>query len=373
MALRPLGLLWRGALLPWFVFSGCADDSPERPPNVLLVENRPPPCRLVFRDTGVELGNTSEEAPVPDPISVAYGPDGRYYTGGNTGVGVWSAEGEPLSTLGGPGEGPGEFDSRGGFLIPVSGRDSTIHIFSPDGWWHRFDTAGAFLGRIRSSALRVAPNFHAITETGHAVHGWRVGTSPHEFHVVAPDGSVVAQWGELPKLLPESEREPAPVRYRVVASTFSGTFWAAPYMGSPAGYRLEEWSYDGQLRRELVRDPEWFPEVDPEAFPEVRPPSLLVHVDGQGILVVSVSLTRATPENPGVLYLEVIDPSVPVLLASERVVYQAAEEGPPAVFFPGHRTGYAGQVDSLGLLSFQIYDYDLIPGEGVEDVPAVCR
>ena len=95
-----------------------------------------PPCRLVFRPTGVRLAGVADGSrPDPGPLVVKDG-RGRYYSANADGwestVSVWNADGSYMSSFGRPGEGPGEF--KGWWLSLFVDDGDTLHVLDSQDW-----------------------------------------------------------------------------------------------------------------------------------------------------------------------------------------------------------------------------------------------
>lgn len=351
----------------------CSGDRTEvgsRPSTHVLPHVDAPPCRIVFSERDASIGTGLEPDFVPDPTSIALGPDGRFYTGSRTGgIGVWSPAGTPLFTIGGRGEGPGEMRVDAGIEItPEVGPDGVLNVLTYGGRWYRFRRSGEFIDATHSAALQTALlSALAITEQGNVLSGQPASLSSSQFHVIAPDGVTVSEFGELPVAEP-GETIPYMSKQRSVAPTLDGTFWTAPHVGSPDGYRVEEWTLDGSFRRAIVRTPEWFPEPWPFEPPGPLPPIVRVYVDGSGRLVSVVELTVTSSNQPeGEAWLEVIDPEGPTVLASRRLQYQRGSGPFGLAFFQNTDVSWTTTRDSLGLQTFRVADYRLVSVEDARE------
>lgn len=156
------------------------------------------PCRIVFSDRGVQIGTGLEPEVVPDPTSIDLGPDGRFYTGSTTGgIGVWSGAGTPLFTIGSRGEGPGEMRVDAGLrIVPKVGPDGVLNVLTFSGLWYRFRRNGEFIDATHSAALRTSLlSALAITEQGNVLSGQPAPLSSAQFHVIAPNGVTLSEFG----------------------------------------------------------------------------------------------------------------------------------------------------------------------------------
>ena len=95
------------------------------------IEDREPPCRFVFRPTGVRL-EAVVDGSRPDPGTVVLMDGlGRFYSANARGydavISVWNPEGEYLTSFGREGEGPGECTVRGMLSLYLDGRNQ-LHV-----------------------------------------------------------------------------------------------------------------------------------------------------------------------------------------------------------------------------------------------------
>lgn len=348
------------------VLSGllACDDAAQGASDVIVLSDvDPAPCRVVGVDWDAVIRGTPEPGPNPDPVTIEAGPGPLFYTGsGNGGIGVWSPSGEPLGTIGQRGQGPGEIDS-GSLIDSEVGRDGTVNVFTWNGWWYRYGPDGSFIGRASSPHLGI-PMYSRLAANGNViVTGFG---REHQFRVIDAQGNLVSAFGELPPVVAGSPGEgghliPHPMsRQRQIAPTASSTFWAAPFVGSPDGYRLEEWTLDGELVRAIERDAEWFPEPWPYDPSGPRPPRISIDMDGNDLLWVFVFLY--SPENNEVddLRVEVLDPATRSILASERLEYGDVA-GSFSRLLPGTRLYARPSLDSLGFQEYHLGNVELLP------------
>ena len=102
---------------------------------------------IIFDQAGHRLGGLGTRnrpgEPFNAPCDVAFGPDGSIYVAdgyGNSVVHRFAADGRHLSTLGGPGEGPGEFTTPHGIWVLPDGRvavadreNNRVQVFTAEG------------------------------------------------------------------------------------------------------------------------------------------------------------------------------------------------------------------------------------------------
>lgn len=233
-----------------------------------------PPCRLVFRRTGVRL-TASPDGSRPDPgrLVVKDG-RGRYYStnadGWESTISVWSTDGAYLTSFGGAGEGPGEFRDESLALFVDAG-DSLHVLDSRD--WSVFTPEHEFARQVPARQMGSA-NLLDEQETFFLYYDGRIlASSPHPstdssyFRIVNRDGSLDRTFGT------SDEGTGAGGHYghdRAMAySAGYKYFWAAPSLEGADEYVLEEWDVTGAeglpaearrpgIVRSLRRHQPWF-------------------------------------------------------------------------------------------------------------------
>ena len=337
-----------------------------RPGGTLVIPDRHPPCRIVFRPTGVRLESVVDGSR-PDPgRTVVMDRNGRFYTANAQGfesvIGVWNARGEFLTSFGRAGEGPGEF--REGLLILDVDSRNQLHVragpawlvFSPD---HEFLRTRATRepGRSLLDFRRTA-----ILDSGNALTGESYGSDRRQyFRVTTPEGTLDRSFGPVAQAVAESPSRPLD---RIIAYDGGETFWAGPRQGDTEGYVVEEWGLDGILLRSIHRPAPWF---GWRAEDESYTTALQLHpVRDEGLLY--IILQRPTPEGRRAMVaarrerrpipreqrygltevvVEMIDVRSGELLASETHPTAEAMRFIPPALFRGGRLGYLhGEADN---------------------------
>lgn len=305
-------------------------------PDTLLISDAPRlPCRLLVVPT-ITVG-PSPNAAYPDP---GFGRIVRHRRGLLTPVLwhmgrqraallLWDSTGSYVETIGGPGDGPGEFGTSS---IPAAYNGPRDRLYvNEHRRWTVLDSSLQFVRTINAPRIGREDDALVVTGEGGYVYAGRVpGLDPTTwFHHSDSLGNLTASFGPLGGYELHSSRG------RPLARATDSTFWAAPPPGAPDGYALEEWTTDGRLLRVVKRDPHWmhqqvFPGRCCGAMPRFR-----VNKDERGLLwvvawVVRPGATIATLENPSDeerlelqrsidLRLEVIDVDAGSLLASALV------------------------------------------------------
>lgn len=243
-----------------------------------------PPCRLVFRRSGVRLTAGDGSRPDPGPMLVRDG-RGRYYStradGWEATISVWSTDGSYQSSFGRRGEGPGEFPI-GTLSLFIDDGDS-VHVrdsrnwsvFSPE---HEFVRrapsflagSGYLLGEEETIAVLYDQKILASNE--HASSG------DAYFRIVDRDGALDHTFGTLQEGTGTSGDygHDRAISYRAGDTTF----WTAPSLEGAREYVLEQWEVSGRtLVQSLRRDAPWFKWAgDVNSSPGVR--KLQITTDG---------------------------------------------------------------------------------------------
>jgi hypothetical protein len=279
----------------------------------------------VGTDDAVDMGR---------PLIVRSGPDGLLYVATQRLSGlamVLDSSANLVRTLGGRGEGPGEFNYVAqlhpkGDSVVVGDLRGTAALFAADGRFVRgLHSPISVIGQtvlLRGDSLLVATSI--MTEQ-------RLGLP---LHLMAPDGDTVRSFGA-------EDRSYNPrltvAAYRIVAPQTDSTFWVARI----DKYQIERWHMNGQLLQEITLERPWFsPRTeDWDGSQSERPPSRIkqIHQDRDGHLLVLLERARADwqPERgavkgregsgpnslPGQMryfehLIEVLDPTSGALLAT---------------------------------------------------------
>jgi hypothetical protein len=309
-------------------------DPPLNPPDVIKLE-------LLVTLGGDEPGALSNP-----PHDILVDSRGRFYLlASHFGVErpvVYSHDGRFLATLGGIGDGPGEFRmpaaliiATGDTIIILDSPTRRMSVFSPS---YDFVRAVPLPGRMES-----APTVAALLGDGRIATNMdiriRRDSSGSSLQIVNEDGTIAHQFGD--DSIPIRRWIDSGRRMRSLGSSRLG-FWSSTLLFE---YRLERWDSAGNRTRLLRRQPSWFQPYDTTtlASPEHPPHPALVAVmeDGEG-RVWTVSLVADSqwveglskepvrgeggslyyrtedPEAARDTYLEILDPVSSRLLVSRR-------------------------------------------------------
>ena len=225
-----------------------------------------PPCRLVFRKTGVRLTAAPDGSrPDPGPTVVKDG-RGRYYSANADGwpstISVWSADGTYLSSFGSRGEGPGEF--RGWHLSLFAGPADSLHVHDAADWTV-FSPAQEFVRRAPSrwmgsgGTLRIHETIALLYDGRVIASNAHQSTGDAYFRMVNLDGTLEYTFGTA------EDGTGASGAYghdRAIAyNRGHAGFWAAPSIEGASGYVIEHWSIEPQtpdIVQSLRRRQPWF-------------------------------------------------------------------------------------------------------------------
>ena len=325
------------------------------------------PCSIRFEPTGVVLQSDSAGS-VPDPgAQISRGPDGRFVTSDPHGgsVHAWSADGVFLRTIGRRGRGPGELGSG---AYPIVDDRGFVHVIDlSQGRWNRYTPDGTFISSGTSPFFgRASTGESEIIGIDSLLTASPPPAAENQFHILDGDGHVVRAFGELPAG-PGS-------RTRAIAITSNRTFWAAPRQHTPE-YVLEEWTFDGTLVRRLERQVPWFTAItkrklpDSEEGPTPLPVNIRLSAGPAGRLIVTIfSNGISEPLNR---WYEVIDPSIPAVLASTH--RPPSDESLPVFdVAPGSALGWRKMVAESGLEKLEIVRYRLDPSNDSGAAGAQC-
>ena len=249
-----------------------------------------PPCRLVFRRTGVRLTAGDGSRPDPGPLLVRDG-RGRYYStradGWGSTIGVWRTDGSYQSSFGRRGEGPGEF-AIGTLSLFIDNGDS-VHVRDSRNWsvfspGHRFVRratsflvgSGYLLGE--EETIAVLYDQKILASNAHSSSG------DAYFRLVDRDGALDRTFGTLEEGTGTSGDygHDRAISYRAADTTF----WAAPSLQGAREYVLEQWEVPGRtLVQSLRRDAPWFKWTgDVDSSPGVRK----LQITSDGLLYVQI-------------------------------------------------------------------------------------
>lgn len=252
-----------------------------RGPHLLVTEKgvvrdvtNDPPCRLVFRKTGVRLAAVADGSrPDPGPL-VVKDSRGRYYSANADGwestISVWSRDGTYITSFGRAGEGPGEFG--GGWLSLFVDDGDSVHVHDPRDWTvfsPEYDFARQAPSRLMGSGSLLGPMETIVLYHG----GGIVASNAHQstgdayFRIVNRDGSLEGTFATS-----EDGTGTAGSYGHDRAMAFKAGWigiWAAPALEGANEYVLEHWDPvggeglpDGVRRPTLIqslrRNAPWF-------------------------------------------------------------------------------------------------------------------
>ena len=345
--------------------------------SVMEIKDREPPCRFVFRPTGVRL-EAVVDGSRPDPGTVVLMDGlGRFYSANARGydavISVWNPEGEYLTSFGREGEGPGEFTVRGMLSLYLDGRNQ-LHVRDGGLSWSVFSADHEFLKRvvITEPGMLAEERTTIILDNGAALAAddYRSDRSTY-FRVLRPDGTLDRSFGPVEQKLAGN---PGARLSRLISYEGGETFWAGPRFGDQDGYVVEEWGTDGELRRTLHRPASWY------AWDEDLPMGpLQFHIDeddgllymifqrltSEGIRLMKQAIRDDQPFPRDKRYteteaiIEMIDLRSGELLASETYRVSDAMDFIPRDLFRGAMQGYAYKEAEDGLPFVEIVAVEL--------------
>ena len=347
--------------------------------SVTGIQDRAPPCRIEFRETGIRLEATADGSR-PDPgMTVVVDSNGRFFTSDAPGwraiISVWDSRGAYLSHFGGEGEGPGELSARGGVRLFIDNRDN-LHVRDGSYGWSVFSPEQEFLRRVASNMMGGLPWRTVILDDGSALASDGLVSEGHYFRVTDSAGALARTFG------PVGDRSSGS-RGRPISHAGGDTFWAGPgQLGSDA-YVMEEWGIDGTLRRALRRDVSWYQWDGAE---EHAPRVTQIHITRGGLLYAVVwrptdeyvrERARVARSGGAVdfreleeqeermdelteLVLEVIDTRSGRLLASDTYRTSDLREILPWGLFRGSLQGYRYKENEGGLPFVEIVTLELV-------------
>lgn len=345
--------------------------------SVTVVEEREPPCRIEFRDTGIRLEAVADGSR-PDPgATIVVDSDGRFIAANAPGwpaiISVWDTRGRYLYSFGGEGEGPGELTALGALNLLIDGRDR-LHVRDGSARWSVFSEDHEFVRRVPANVMGGLPWMTTILDSGSALASdGLVSNRSHHFRVTDSTGALERVFG------PVAEGS-AGWDMRGITHFGGDTFWAGPGFRGADAYVLEEWGIDGELRRTFRRDAPWWRwSGEPETSARVR----RVHNARNGLLYVLAwrptdeylkeyarlrthgeQFPADRPASLGEMVehiVEVIDTRSGELLASEVYTARQLGETVPTSFFRGSLVGYRYNRGDGGLPFVEIVTLELVP------------
>ena len=231
------------------------------PGSFMEIDEGEPPCRLVFRPTGVRLEATVDGSrPDPGPTVVMDG-RGRFYSTNARGfisvLSVWDPEGNYLTSFGGVGEGPGELRRQPGIRMFVDGEDR-LHVWESGAQWSTFSADHEFISRnsLQVQNLVLDSRMTVFLDNGEVLTGDPYQSDRRNFfRVFGADGTLARSFGPVDE---EMARSPEWPLNRVIAHNGGDGFWATPIPDGDEEYLIEEWGTDGELRRAVRGQAPWF-------------------------------------------------------------------------------------------------------------------
>ena len=345
--------------------------------SVTVIRDQPPPCRVEVRETGIRLEAVADGSR-PDPgRTVVIDSHGRFVSANARGwesvISVWDAQGRYLSSFGRSGEGPGEFSPRGMLTLMIDSQDH-IHIRDGAPRWSVFSPQLDFIRQMPALVMGGLPGRTVILDGGSALASDGLLSEPgYHFRVADPTGTLERTFGPVGD--GSSGRE-----MRQIAYAGGDTFWAGPGTRNATAYVLEEWGIDGQLRRTLRREVEWWEwrgetPISPTVFQlHIAPDGLLYvlvhrptdeyvrqHLSSRRRGEVFVTAEAQSTADSADYVVEVIDLRSGQLLASDVYSPSQVNETLPRGLFRGSLMGYRHKVGDDGLPLVEIVVVDLVP------------
>lgn len=255
----------------WMVLSPLRPSDPESGGDVWVIELA---REHELRDGHEAAGGLSL------PNDLAVDSRHRYYTASGYAPGtiqVLDVAGQPVRTLGGEGQGPGEFQSASALLV---GEGDTLHVFDARAGTHTvFSPEYEVLGR---ATVQAGVRRNRIAELGSdrfvlsadIFTPDRIGRPMH----LLEEGALGPSLGDPAPLQPDGRPEPFTTA-RVLAPHPDGGFVSAHVWD----YVIERWSSDGERLSRLAVQAPWFHKED-RSTPRGRfnPAIRAVWVDGEG-------------------------------------------------------------------------------------------
>ena len=350
---------------------------------VVEIEDRTPPCRIAFRQTGIRLAAAADGSrPDPGP-TVLLDSSGRFISANAPGwpavVSVWDSRGRYLSSFGGEGEGPGEFSARGPLDLFIDGGDN-LHIRHGFGGWSVFSPRQEFIRTLPRAKVGGGTWTTVILDNGWVLDGeGRGADGRYLFRMTDSTGSHTRTFGNVGD-------GSSGTGARRISHAGGDTFWAGPGEEGANDYVVEEWGIDGTLRRTLRRQVSWYRwSGDRETSSQVG----MVHIAMGGLLYVVVfrpteeyvkeheTARRGREHGAGVdlrelrereermeelmdVIVEVIDTESGELLASDEYRWSEAREIIPRSLFRSSLRGYRYRQNENGVPFVEIVQVELV-------------
>lgn len=296
------------------------------------------PACAVSVERLVTLGG-EDEGFVGEPLAFSRLTDGRWLVSSTSAaeyVSVFRSDGEFIERVGGPGEGPGEFQHASA-IITVPGDSVLVY----DGFQRRVTWLDPALDVVRTEPM--PPNLYPTYVLRRGDGAYIVAGSAPEperaafpLHIVI-DGRINRSIGAASR---EYRRGDRAKRVRVPALSADGAF----YLAHMVRYRVERWDSAGNRLRVWERDVEWFEPHDGPVYGrrEIAPKPLIVGLaeDAEGRIWVALRVPDEAwrealefkagdsgqegwwPSSPDAYWdtlLEVIEPNSGIVLASVRM------------------------------------------------------
>ncbi len=199
-------------------------------------------------------------------------------------VEVDSVSGEVIRTIGGIGDGPGEYRSvglllhRAGNLLVQNPQDGRFFVYGPDGSFSRWFTTDVPVQMGDGLVLRGDTMVLAEPISNRDAFGLPM-------HLVTRDGIRVRSFGSDDRTVDPQFITP---QLRLLAPNSDSSFW----VGRRDRYRIELWNTAGVMERALEPEREWFPRMvaDPGDPAIVRPTTQMLGIsrDVHGHLLVLI-------------------------------------------------------------------------------------
>ena len=252
---------------------------------------------------------------------------GRFWVAGTSerDIGVYSADGKLVRTLGRLGQGPGEFRT----MSHILSRGQTVSVLDPGNL--RETVYDMEFNVVRTIPLPAYVNAAVTFDDSLSLYNinlWTPDKVGYTLHLVDRTGRVVLSLGYDGKVV----RRDLPVGYRSLAAASGGGFWAA----RTTEYELEKWTIAGERRLSIARSVPWFRAHDGTALTPPLPWITAIWEDSEGLLWVAIHVAAPDWERAAVMrgdllvnvsdhnafydtILEVIDIQRREVLASTRV------------------------------------------------------
>jgi hypothetical protein len=223
-------------------------------PVIELSSEACPDCSITLTPL-VTLGDAEGPGLIGGISAIARLADGRYVLsaeGENDLIKVFASDGTFLQSVGGRGQGPGEFGYIR-FLKP-SGNDLHVIDLSP----RRQTVFSAGFDVLRTNPYQLSPGWDALVVSdsltvvnAYVYRGDRAG---YLLHAINRRGDTTRSFAMIPGGVARGASGRSYFRNLCVSS--SGGIWAL----YRTRYRFEEWSLDGELLRTFIRSAPWFPD-----------------------------------------------------------------------------------------------------------------